>query len=86
VTALRLVGELQHWSSALFNRAAAEAARIVGISWLPFLFGDLLRAAPGTRGRGSGQQGQGRRLAVLGLAIGPWRSSSRRKLGLRRRG
>ena len=37
--ALRLVGELQHWSSTLFNRAGGGGGAIVGISWLPLLFG-----------------------------------------------
>jgi hypothetical protein len=39
VTILRLVGELQQWSPIFFNRAAGGGGAIVGISWLPFLFG-----------------------------------------------
>jgi hypothetical protein len=39
VTLLRLVGELQHWNQALFNSAAGGVGAIVGISWLPFIFG-----------------------------------------------
>jgi len=39
VTILRLVGELQQWSPIFFNRAAGGVGAIVGISWLPFLFG-----------------------------------------------
>ena len=38
VTLLRLVGELQGWSPALFSRAAG-GGRLVGISWLVPVFG-----------------------------------------------
>jgi hypothetical protein len=39
VTILRLVGELYQWSPLFFSRAAGGGAAIVGISWLPFIFG-----------------------------------------------
>ncbi len=39
VTLLRLVGELQQWSSALFNRSAGGGGAIVGIVWLVPVFG-----------------------------------------------
>ena len=40
VTILRLVGELQQWSPALFGTGAAGGAgAIVGIAWLPIIFG-----------------------------------------------
>lgn len=39
VTLLRLVGELQGWSSRLFNRDAGGGAAIVGIVWLIPVFG-----------------------------------------------
>jgi hypothetical protein len=39
VTILRLVGELQQWSPLFFSRAAGGGGAIVGISWLPFIFG-----------------------------------------------
>jgi hypothetical protein len=39
VTLLRLTGELMHWSSILFSRAEGGGAAIVGISWLPLIFG-----------------------------------------------
>jgi hypothetical protein len=37
VTVLRLVGELQHWSSAWFNRSMGVS--IIGITWLAPIFG-----------------------------------------------
>lgn len=39
VTLLRLTGELMNWSSVLFSRAEGGGAAIVGITWLPFIFG-----------------------------------------------
>ena len=39
ITVLRLVGELQHWSPVLFNPKAGGGGALVGISWLPFIFG-----------------------------------------------
>ena len=39
VTVLRLVGELQHWPSPLFKAQAGGGGAIVGIAWLPLIFG-----------------------------------------------
>jgi hypothetical protein len=39
VTLLRLVGELQNWSPALFGKAAGGGGSLVGISWLIPVFG-----------------------------------------------
>jgi hypothetical protein len=39
VTLLRLVGELQGWSRALFNPEAGGGGAIVGIAWLVPIFG-----------------------------------------------
>lgn len=39
ITLLRLVGELQHWPTALFNPAAGGGGSIIGISWLPPILG-----------------------------------------------
>ncbi|HXH49266.1 MAG TPA: hypothetical protein VNM47_07960 [Terriglobia bacterium] len=39
VTFLRLKGELNHWGAPWFSNAAGGGAAIVGISWLPFIFG-----------------------------------------------
>lgn len=69
VTLLRLIGELQHWPTALFNPEAGGAGAIIGITWLVFIFGayfavKLARAdetAPGA-GRVIG-------FALLGLAV-----------------
>jgi hypothetical protein len=42
ITILRLVGELQHWSPLLFNTSPGGGAAIIGIAWLPFIFGPTL--------------------------------------------
>jgi len=39
ILALRTVGELQHWNKLLFNTNAGGGFALVGISWLPFIFG-----------------------------------------------
>ena len=39
ITVLRLVGELERWPSPWFNNSAGGGAAIIGISWLPILFG-----------------------------------------------
>jgi len=39
VTLLRLYGELQQWPKPWFSSAPGGGSAIIGISWLPFLFG-----------------------------------------------
>jgi hypothetical protein len=39
ITILRLVGELKHWPTPWFNTAAGGGFAVVGISWLPIVFG-----------------------------------------------
>ena len=39
VTILRLVGELAHWPTPWFSAVAGGGAAVVGISWLPIIFG-----------------------------------------------
>ena len=39
ITIVRLVGELQHWNSALFSPAAGGGGALVGIVWLVPIFG-----------------------------------------------
>lgn len=39
ITLLRLIGELQHWPTALFNRSAGGGGAIIGITWLALVFG-----------------------------------------------
>ena len=69
VTALRLVGELQHWSSTLFNRQGGGGGAIVGISWLPFLFGIYFAVRLARAGEGPASKGKAIGMTVLGFAI-----------------
>ena len=39
VTLLRLIGELQNWSPALFNKEAGGGGAVIGIAWLVPIFG-----------------------------------------------
>ncbi len=52
VTILRLEGELHHWSSIGFNRAAGGGGALVGISWLPIIFGPYFALKLSGAGRG----------------------------------
>ena len=67
ITLLRLVGELLNWSPALFNRAAGGGGALVGISWLPPVFGMLFAIQLVRMGHGpiSGGRAVGR--ALLGV-------------------
>jgi hypothetical protein len=69
ITILRLVGELQHWPSSLFNRSSGGGGAIIGITWLAPVFGiyfafKLVRAGgtPASLGRAIG-------MAILGAVI-----------------
>ncbi len=69
ITILRLVGELQHWPTIFFSTAAGGGAAIVGISWLPIIFGPYFAAK--LAGAGEGPTGSGKAIgfAILGLVV-----------------
>jgi hypothetical protein len=69
ITIVRLVGELQHWPSMFFSTAAGGGNAIVGISWLPIIFGPYF--ALKLAGAGDGPSGAGKAIgfAVLGLVV-----------------
>ncbi len=69
ITILRLVGELQGWSPRLFNRAAGGGGALVGISWLPFVFGPYFAWRLGTTGDLPARLGRAFGMALLGLGI-----------------
>src|SRR4029077_4288979 len=71
VTALRLVGELQHWNRALFNPAGGGGGAVIGISWLPLIFGPYFAARLVNAGEGPERAGRAVLMAVLGFAIVP---------------
>ena len=64
VTLLRLIGELQHWPTKLFNPEAGGQGSIIGIAWLAPIFGiyfALKLARAGERAPGAGR--------VIGFAL-----------------
>ena len=63
ITILRLLGELQHWSAPWFKGSSA----IVGISWLPILFGPYF--AMKLAARGEAPPSYGKAFAALGGAL-----------------
>jgi len=68
VTALRLYGELQRWSPALFRREPGGVGAIVGIIWLAPLFGAYF--AVRLVKRGAGPASPGKALARAGAGMG----------------
>lgn len=73
VTVLRLVGELQQWPKPWFSASAGGGGAVIGISWLPILFGPyfalkLARSAgrPASHGKAIGFSLAGVGAMVLG--------------------
>lgn len=69
VTILRLVGELRHWPSPWFNTAAGGGAALVGISWLPIIFGPYFALKLSAAGDGPASTGRSIGFPFLGLAV-----------------
>lgn len=71
VTLLRLTGELQQWSSALFNRSAGGGGAIVGIVWLVPIFGIYFALRLAREGDRPGKLLRALALVLLALAVMP---------------
>jgi hypothetical protein len=69
VTILRVVGELQHWPTLLFNPAPGGGGAIVGISWLPLIFGPYFGLKLAGAGAGPDSAGKAIGMAVLGILV-----------------
>ncbi|HKS39907.1 MAG TPA: hypothetical protein VJX74_04785 [Blastocatellia bacterium] len=69
ITLLRLVGELQHWPTALFNPAAGGGGAIIGISWLPLIFGVYFALKLSEAGQGPENRGRAVRLSIVGMVL-----------------
>ncbi len=69
ITLLRLVGELNEWSPALFSREAGGGAALIGIVWLVPIFGVFFALRLRTAGRGPASRGRAIGLALAGLAV-----------------
>jgi hypothetical protein len=82
VTLLRLIGELQGWSPALFNRNAGGGGALVGIAWLVPVFGTWFGWKLGKAGAFPGSLGRALGLVILALAILPLSGFLGAKLGI----
>ena len=71
VTLLRLVGELQEWSSALFNREAGGGGALIGIVWLVPIFGIYFALRLARDGGVPGRIGRALGLVLLALVLMP---------------
>jgi len=69
ITLLRLAGELAHWSPRFFNPEAGGGFAIIGISWLPFLFGPYFAVKLARSGHGASGIWRTFGLSLLGFAI-----------------
>lgn len=65
VTILRVVGELKHWPKPWFATAAGGGGAIVGISWLPIVFGPYFALKLADAGEGAASIGK-----AIGFAFG----------------
>jgi hypothetical protein len=69
ITILRLVGELKHWSTALFNPEAGGGGSIIGIIWLVPIFGIYFAIKLSAAGQGPASAVKAIGYAVLGFAV-----------------
>ena len=69
ITLMRLAGELEHLSPRFFSAAPGGGAAIIGISWLPFLFGPYFAVKLARSGQGACGVWKTFGLSMLGLVI-----------------
>jgi hypothetical protein len=69
VTLLRLIGELQRWSPALFNREAGGPGSIIGITWLAPIFGIYFALRLSKAGAGPERTGRAILHGLLGIVV-----------------
>ena len=69
ITILRLTGELQHWPKPWFSAAAGGGGAIVGISWLPIIFGPYFAVKLASAGDAPSGAGKSIGLAFAGLGV-----------------
>jgi hypothetical protein len=69
ITILRVVGELEHWPKPWFSAAAGGGGAIIGISWLPIIFGPYFALKLAGAGDRPSSVGKAAGFAVLGLVV-----------------
>lgn len=65
VTILRVVGELKHWPTPWFSTMPGGGGAVVGISWLPIIFGPYFALKLAGDGEGAASIGK-----AIGFAFG----------------
>jgi hypothetical protein len=69
ITVLRLEGELHHWGSSWFNSSAGGGGAIVGISWLPIIFGPYFALKLVSSGEGTSSYSRALGMTMAGLVV-----------------
>lgn len=69
ITLLRLAGEILHGPAFLFSRAEGGGGAIVGITWLPIIFGPYFAVRLFDRGRGPSGFGKTILFALAGFVV-----------------
>lgn len=69
ITILRLVGELQHWPAPWVSQAAGGGFAIIGISWLPIIFGPYFAWKLAIADDGPSSTGKAIGMSALGLLV-----------------
>src|SRR6516225_6426444 len=69
LTILRLIGELQHWPKPWVSSAAGGGGAIIGIFWLPLIFGPYFAWKLAAAGDGPASAGKAIGMSALGLVV-----------------
>jgi len=69
ITLLRLTGELLRWSPRLFSSAPGGGGALIGISWLPFIFGPYFAVKLARAGHAAVSPWKALGLSLVGLVI-----------------
>ncbi|MGH9430793.1 MAG: hypothetical protein ACRD3T_04565 [Terriglobia bacterium] len=69
ITILRLEGELHQWGMPWFGNAAGGEGAIIGISWLPIIFGPYFAYKLFAGGEGPASMGKAAGYMILGLVV-----------------
>jgi len=69
ITILRLLGELQHWPRPFFDVTAGGGGALIGISWLPIIFGPYFAVKLVMDGESPRSLGKAAGFGFLGLLV-----------------
>ncbi|HEX5482155.1 MAG TPA: hypothetical protein VFZ08_05960 [Terriglobia bacterium] len=69
ITLVRLLGELKHWPAPWFVASAGGGGAIIGIAWLPIIFGPYFALKLKNRGQGPESNGKAIGFSILGLVV-----------------